>query len=46
METRARYPSRVRIIAVDAEVRKWSRRRGIGFVPVKEEWVTTVAGRD
>jgi len=29
------------MIAVDAEIRQWSRRRALEFVPVSEEWLTT-----
>jgi hypothetical protein len=30
------------MVAVDAEVRQWSRRRAIKLAPVREEWVTVV----
>jgi hypothetical protein len=30
------------MIAVDAEMRQWSRRRAVEFVPVSGEWLTMV----
>jgi len=33
-ESRARYPSKVRMIAVDAEIRQWSRRRAVAMLIV------------
>ena len=33
---------KVRMIAVDAEIRQWSRRRALELVLVGAEWLTTV----
>jgi hypothetical protein len=31
------------MLAVDAEIRGWSRRRAVEIAPVGEEWVTVVS---
>jgi len=35
----ARYPSKVRMLAVDAEIRQWSRRRALEFAVVAQRWL-------
>jgi len=39
----ARYPSKVRMIAVEAEIRQWSRRRAVGIAAVRRThvWIAT-----
>jgi hypothetical protein len=38
----AGFASKVRMIAVDAELQQWKRRMAIGLVPVAQEWLTAV----
>ena len=38
----AGFVSKVRMVAADVEIGQQSRRRAVGFVPVREEWLTTV----
>jgi len=38
MVAEARYPSRVRMTAVDAEIKQWSRRRALEFA-VAQRWL-------